>query len=185
MSLAEAIQQAEFINPQHREGLNKVLNNEFPGEVEKWLYSRNVDYNTLSQGDIINQIPVCFINKKGSVIKGVDTVALISNVCDMQPTRRDYISVSPIIPLDDVAAEISSNILTDIRNYKIIRFFYLPSNGTFPESCIDLSRVVSISSFYINQLKEHQSSQFILSFSQYGHYLFLIKLTHHLARLEK
>ncbi len=191
MTLEDAIQRASIILPEHKKEFFKHLQN-LPDEIYKWLYfERLADANSLSQGDILMNIPICFIDEEGDTIAGEDYVAMISNICDMQPRRKEFIIVSPIIFFDEYKKELIKakkgidNTLNDIRKNRIFSYFYLPSENRIPESFIDFSRMVSVSSIYLNNIKLKKAEQCLLSLSQYGFYLFLIKLTFHLARMEK
>ena len=183
MTLDEVIQRAQAILPEHKKEFIKVLS-DFPDGIEKWLFSPNVrDPESLYQGDIVLDLPTCYIDNDGDIVEGQDSVALISNTCDIQPERRDFLIVSPIITFDDYRKSFTlgkpniGNSFTQIRKNLIFRFFYLSTTNDFPESFIDFSRMVSISNFYINSLKETKPEKFALTLSVYGFYLFLIKLT--------
>lgn len=191
MTLEDAIHQANIILPEHKEAFIKQLK-KFPYGIEKWLYhdSLVVPYS-LHQGDILLNLPTCFIDEDGDIVEGRDFVALISNTCDMQPGRRDFVIISPIVSFDEYKEHLIvhtkkdvENVLMDIQKNRIFSFFYLPLKGTLPESFIDFSRMVSISSTYVNNIKNSLPEKCLLSLSPYGFYLFLIKLTFHLARME-
>lgn len=128
-----------------------------------------------------------YMDEDGDVVKGDDVVALISNTCDMQPARQDFIIASPIVSFDELEGDAAAieSLRADIRRNKIFRYFYLPAQNDFPESFIDFSKMVSISSPFLNGIKQNSPQQCILSLSQNGFYFFLIKLTFHLARMEK
>jgi hypothetical protein len=190
MTLEDAIHQANIILPEHKEEFIKQLKR-FPYGIEKWLYRDSlVIPDSLYQGDILFNLPTCFIDEEGDIIEGEDFVALISNTCDMQPGRRDFVIISPIVPFDEYKEHLIhtkkdvENVLMDIRKNRIFGFFYLPPREMIPESFIDFSRMVSISSTYVNNIKISLPEKCLLSLSPYGFYLFLIKLTFHLARME-
>jgi hypothetical protein len=190
MTLDDAIEKASIILPEHRKELAAYLKN-LPDGIEKWLYRSNIaDPQSLYQGDVLINLPTCFVDEVGDVVKGDDVVALISNTCDMQPARQDFIIASPIVSFDELkenegdAANIE-NLCAEIRGNKIFRYFYLPAQDGFPESCIDFSRMVSINSTFLNSIKRYSPQQCVLSLSQNGFYFFLIKLTFHFARMEK
>lgn len=193
MSLEEAINNSSIILPEHRAELTRYLDM-FPDGVEDWLYhSEIVNPESLIQGDIILNIPVCFIDDSGDVLSGQDIVALISHSCDMQRERQDFIIIAPVVTFNEYKSltnyennkQSIDSLIADIRANKVFRYFYLPPKNGLPESFIDFSRMVSISSAFINSIKTNHSEDCILSLSQYGYYLFLIKLTFHLARMER
>ncbi len=187
MTLEDAIAKAQLILPEHKKEFTSLLE-KFPKNIDQWLYRSPIDPASLYQGDILVDIPVCFIDDDGDTVKGIDYVAMISNTCDMQPARKETVLASPIVVINELADHLKAvgnkgidNKLEDIRSNNIFSFFYLPEHGNFPESFIDFSRMITITSDYINRI---YSGKRILSLSQYGFYLFLIKLTFHLARME-
>lgn len=187
MTFEEAIDRSSIILPEHKKEFAMLLA-KFPAGLEKWIYGVRAESNSLFQGDILVEIPVCFIDEDGDTVQGIDPIAMISNTCDMQPDRKEFVIASPIIPITDFEEHLRSigetgtdTKLTDIRRNRIFSYFYLPQYEGFPESFIDFSRMVTISSLYINRVF---SGKRTLSLSRYGFYLFLIKLTYHLARME-
>ncbi|KAF0143830.1 MAG: hypothetical protein Q7T83_01160 [Thermodesulfovibrionales bacterium] len=193
MALEDAINRSSVILPEHKPELLRCLKT-FPVNLEKWLYGVGIaDASTLFQGDIILDIPVCFIDDSGETLLGKDAVALISHTCDMQLNRHDFIVVSPIVSFDEYKflnnyeenKERIDDLLTAIRKNDIFRYFYLPAQKGLPESFIDFSRMVTISNAFLNSIKAIKAKNCILSLSQIGSYLFLIKLTYHLARMER
>lgn len=191
MTLDDAIHQANIILPEHKECFIKQLK-KFPDGIEKWLYSESIIHSdSLCQGDILHNLPTCLIDEDGETIGAEDCVALISNICDMQPGRKEFVIVSPIVIFDEFKnSSISTgkevtDLLYDIRKNRIFSYFYLPPKNNLPESFIDFSKMISVSNNYINKIKRNAPERFLLSLSPYGFYLFLIKLTFHLARMEK
>jgi hypothetical protein len=187
MTLEEAIERSSIILPEHKKEFNALLAR-FPRDIERWLYGIPDDANSIFQGDVLVEIPLCFVDEDGDIVKGTDSVAMISNSCDMQPSRKETVIASPIISLAEYEEHLRNagetgldNKLTDVRHNKIFSFFYLPQSKSFSESFIDFSRMVTINSSYINRIF---SGKRMLSLSRYGFYLFLIKLTFHLARME-
>ena len=190
MTFEDAIHKASIILPEHKEEFIRYLN-KFPDGIEKWLYSPSlISSDSLYQGDSLINLPTCFIDDDGDTIQGEDFVVLVSNTCDMQPGRKEFIIVSPIVFLDDYKehlnqfSEKTDQVLQDIRKNRIFSFFYLPPRNILPESFIDFSKMISISNGYINNVKRNMSHKCLLSLSPHGFYLFLIKLTFHLARME-
>lgn len=183
MKFEELITNSYFNLPSHKSKLLDFIRKNFPHGVYKNLYSRNIDPYILYQGDVIKQIPVCFIDKDGNTQIGLDTVALVSNTCDMQHNRQPTIIVSPIIELSELS-HMSNDYIKDLKNNNIFRYFYLPPAGRMPESCVDFARMSTLNNVYINNLKSTVPHNCIISLSGVGFYLFLIKLTYHLARTE-
>ena len=191
MTLEDAIRETPIIRGRDKESLFKCLKDDFPRHIEKWLYADSItDSESLYQGDIVLNLPVCFIDEDGDIIGGSSVVSLISNTCDMQPGRKDFILVSPIILIkeyrkdyESIGADVESR-LTTIRNNRIFNYFYLPSKDDFEESFIDFSQAISIHSDYLNNIKTNAPDKCKVSLSRNGFYLFLIKLSYHFARME-
>ena len=96
MTLEDAIKRANIILPEHKSEFTSYLQ-KLPQGIEKWLYGTPDNPNSLYQGDILIDLPVCFVNEAGDVVKGIDYVAMISNACDMQPNRKETVIASPIV----------------------------------------------------------------------------------------
>lgn len=188
-SLPEAIRNSTVILPEHHDELIECLQ-DFPLGLEKWLYRpRVVDTESLYQADIIIEVPTCFINEEGTPVKGVDVVCLVSATCDMQDSRKEFIVTAPIIPFHELLAfapdkEKAANSIDEMRNNRVFSYFYLPEHNGLPEGIIDFTRMVAVSSRHLNKIKRTSPNHCLLSLSQLGYYLFLIKLTYYLARME-
>lgn len=187
MDLHDLIEASPNILPGHKKELYTCLKS-FPDGIEKWIYSSHVNEESLYQGDILIDIPVCFVGDDGSTYSGCDPVAMISNSCDMQSGRNETVVASRIISLLDYEKNLQETGAIDIpqqlRNIqlnKVFSYFYLPPANGFQEGFIDFSAMVTIRSDYINR---KYTEKRILSLSQNGFYLLLIKLTFHFARME-
>jgi len=192
MTLGEAILQSNIILPGHKDDFIKCLK-DFPFGLEKWLYRKIADSDSQSyQGDILHNFPICFIDEDGDAAGEERHIALISNSCDMVAGRKPFIIVSPIMTVEEytesqagVKPEKIENTVKDLKNNQIFAYFYLPKAGSLPESFIDLSKMYSIDSRYLIRERKRSTNKYIISLSDKGSYLFLIKLTYHFARLEK
>jgi hypothetical protein len=188
-SLQEAIRNSTVILPAHQNELIKCLEN-FPYGLEKWLYRTYIiDTQALYQADIIIEVPTCFINESGKPVRGVDIVCLISATCDMQDSRKEFIVTAPIVPFHELMAvaadkDQAAERIKEIRKNRVFSYFYLPKQNGLPGGFVDFTRMVAVSSRYLNGIKKTRPEYFILSLSQTGYYLFLIKLTYYLARME-
>jgi len=193
MTLEDAVNKADFILPGHKQEFIAELE-KFPEGIESWLYSNSItDSNDIYQGDVAIDIPHCFIDDSGDGAFGKTTVSFISNTCDMQPNREDYVIVAPFISIEDYHEKLKSvtdntdsinNKITSIKENKVFSCFYMPSSNTLPEGFIDFTNLASIDRDYIINLKKNSSDKFILSLSQKGFYLLLIKLNYFFARSE-
>jgi hypothetical protein len=191
-SLDDAINNAKLILPGHKKEFFEILKN-FPNDIERWLFNESVaDKESLYQGDIVLDLPVCFVWNNGKIKKGAKNVILVSNTCDMQPNRHNFIVVSPFIPIQkhkEKLSRISPNSpnkvesnLADIRKNKVFSSFYIPANNCIEEGFIDFTQMISIGSSYLNEIKKGGTASCPISLSVNGRYLFLIKLLFHIAR---
>lgn len=187
MGLKELIEGSAYIHPGHKKEFFACLQG-FPAGIDKWLYGIPEDKGSLYQGDILVDVPVCFVDEDGDIIKATDRVAMISNTCDLQPGHKETVIASLILTLADHEKFLRQNdekgvdeILRSIRENNVFSYFYLPKSDDFPESFIDFSTMVTINSDYMNSTYPDKR---VLSLSPYGFYLLLIKLTFHLARME-
>lgn len=162
------------------------------------------------QGDGIVDIPFSdFVIESGSFevvyLKGV----LLSNTCDVSPSNAEnrlsepLMNFAPIIPLDEYVRELKDSNISDsqitsfkgnLKSNRITNLFYLPELSIDDEiiqqeSFVRLDYVVSLPLSLFNSDRYEKSYQpigdRIFSFSNYGFYLFIVKLTIHLARIRE
>lgn len=167
----------------------------FPNNIDKRMYGFEGRLpDVIYQGDGINDLPI--IHLPGIEIKESKAL-VVSNTCDIDLANvRKFdsnIVYAPILNLDKYqtglrtsavysATEITTHI-NDIRQQRITQIFYLPQFGDFPESFVLLDNLVSLTSKHYARarLGEHR----MFSLSQYGHYLFLYKLSIHFTRFHE
>jgi hypothetical protein len=112
---------------------------------------------------------------------------VISNTCDAQPGMADFMLVAPVISLADyrensaLEGENLKNHISALRDNRISQLIFLPPRGGLADSFADLGNICPISSTYFHS--KHAQAR-LVSLSQYGHYLLLIKLAYHLTRPE-
>lgn len=74
--------------------------------------------------------------------------------------------------------------LSDLRKQKITQIFYLPKGGKlFEESFVLFDKINNCENTYLNREKLPQQKIFTLS--NYGFYLFLIKISIHFSRIRE
>ena len=103
----------------------------------------------------ITDIIAAGIHPKQIIANTIETSAIIiTQTCDAQ--RREFISVCPIFPLEQMKHDLAekwgkqrvSNFIEDLRNHKINYYLYLPAINTnkvsVPESYVDLQVINSL-----------------------------------------
>ena len=165
----------------------------FPENIDGRLYTLKLNKeNTIFQGDGIKNIPVISLPVE-NVFNA--KVMVLSNTCDIDPQNKRHfnaqICYAPIISLDKYINVLKSNNLsTDaieghlkiIRKQEITQIFYLPYHPEIGgEAIVFLDRINNLDRRYI---KEEQIPDLrLFTLSDYGFYLFLIKLSIHFTRL--
>lgn len=118
---------------------------------------------------------------------------ILSNTCDISPENKRYFRASvcyaPIFNLEKyrgkLAAahgqEAASSHVEAIRNQRITQLFFLPKGGALADdSFIHLDQIISLP---VESLPNDPPKGRLFSLSQYGHYLFLLKLSIHFCRM--
>ena len=167
----------------------------FPFNIDSRLYTDYLkDSNLIYQGDGISDMLV--INLPNPDIKPVPSV-ILSNSCDidMKNSRlfSSQIVYTPIFNLKKYQIALSKNSnkrkeqidshIESIKKQEITQIFYLPKiNEKLEDSIIFFDRVCNASNDSIkrNKLK----SKRVFTLSDYGAYLFLLKLSIHFTRIQ-
>lgn len=166
---------------------------DFPENIDRRLYTTYLNDEIIYQGDGL--IKMLAVNLPDVNLKSVDGMVL-SNTCDIEQSNKrpfpSQIIYSPIINLERYKAGLVSTIgseervnnhILEIRKQKITQIFYLPSLGdVLDESIIFLDRIFNIANDYID--RPTLSKVRIFSLSDYGNYLFLLKLSIHFTRIQ-
>lgn len=166
---------------------------DFPDNLDSRLYTNYLKDEIIYQGDGLRKMLA--VNLPDVNLKSVDGMVL-SNTCDVEQSNKrpfpSQIVYSPIINLERYKAGLISTIgseervdnhILEIRKQKITQIFFLPSLGdVLDESIIFLDRVFNIANDYID--RPTMSKTRIFSLSDYGNYLFLLKLSIHFTRIQ-
>ncbi|KLT73588.1 hypothetical protein PL75_01150 [Neisseria arctica] len=170
-------------------GFIKNLEN-FPDNTN---YYTSYHYDDELQGDGWSGLDIVNIETlKTTSIKGI----ILSNSCDISPeNKRDIptnIIFAPIIKLDMykdklIQSGISKSRIDSkidaIKKQRVTSLFYLPKlEEEFPESIVVLDDVRSLPINYFQNKKLEQQTNKIFTLSQFGFYLFLIKISIHFCR---
>lgn len=159
---------------------------QFPIGYEKWVYSPSLPDETY-QGDMFKDAPFIGIDDDGDMVRAEFIGMIISNTCDVQPGREEFVLVAPVIDLEDyrntspLKGQDLENHVRDLTQNKISRLMFLPESQGMPRSFVDFGKISAVSLSYFHR---ELSQKRLLSFSQCGHYVMLIKLAYHLSRPE-
>lgn len=182
MSLEEAVRQSRVIPQNRKESLiSDVVRSDF-----KWLVANPHTEIERLQGDFMQSVPVCFLDKGEQVLCKRMPVMLISNSCDLVSNRSIFVNLAPVFDLSGFLAahgKNNSNFADALRLNKIKNLFYIPWLSIFPGGAVvRLDMISSVPSSFIDEAVTN-SSRFA-SFTQNGYYYLLMKLTHFLVRSE-
>jgi hypothetical protein len=148
------------------------------------------------QGDALNEMPFMTFNIDKEPIPC--KVLVLSNSCDInQDNSRAFAShilYTPIYSLSAYKERLESsglnkerliNHIGDIRNQLITKILYLPEHEIGPsQDCIVfLDRICHCDSSFVDL--ESLEKRRLFSFSNYGFYLFLLKLSVHFTRIRE
>ena len=121
---------------------------------------------------------------------------ILSNTCDMDLSNNrmfpSSIMYAPIIKLSKYQSVLSQhcydvnkikNHISNLKQQKITQIMYLPAKGNMEESLVFLDRIFNINNKYID--RENLKNIRLFSFSDYGFYLLIFKLSVHFSRIQE
>jgi hypothetical protein len=178
----------KFLSSSSNEELFSCLK-DFPNNIDSRFYSDSVFKikNTGIQGDGMEDF--LFFNwQKNQTIKS--NAMILSNSCDIsfenKRTDTPFISYCPMISLAKYIKKLkiegknASAIELSIKNQEVTSMFYLPKGQGLSEDKIAMfDRVQSCPNNEETRLKAKK----IFTLSNYGFYLFLLKLSIHFTRI--
>lgn len=190
----------QYLSGEEKDVLKKELKN-FPTDGTKdTVYTSTLnDANYLLQGDGINKMP--YLSYPYTIQKDIPAI-LLSNTCDMSldnsKTRinRCRILYAPLIQFDKYETMLRKNYLEakdqqridshlkDIKSQSITQALFLPKGGNLQyDAIVFFDRAINI------PLNEEEVKQMcdkrIFSFSNFGFYLFLLKISIHFTRIQE
>jgi hypothetical protein len=182
----------KFLSADSKRALFEGLR-QFPDNIDDRLYTNRLrDDPIVYQGDGIQNLPFLIMPE----MKARQVAAIIiSNSCDIDTKNpRNFPSkvvYAPMLKLESHRSmlirkgvsepEINSHI-ESMRRQEITQVFFLPAQGLLKQdSFVLLDRLISCDNEFIDRNILHESRLF--SLSDYGHYLFLVKISMHFCRL--
>lgn len=184
----------KFLSAESDRELFKGLK-DFPDNIDERLYTTYLqDNKIIYQGDGLKNLLV--VNLPKSEIKPVPGI-ILSTTCDIDlQNERNFpsqIVYAPIFSLEKYRQALLNNSkksieqITDhinaIKKQQITQIFYLPKfDGKIEESIVFLDRVNNMPNTLIE--RDKITSNRIFTLSDYGAYLFLLKLSIHFTRVQ-
>lgn len=183
----------KFLSPESQKELFEGLK-DFPENIDSRFYTSSlVDSKLIYQGDGI--IDMLTVNLPDPTIRPAPSI-IISNTCDIDLNNPrnfpSHLIYSPIINLSKYhnallkktnksIQQINAHI-ADIRKQYITQVFYLPKiSGKLEESIVFLDKICNFPNKSFNRTNLNEKRLFTLS--NYGAYLFLLKLSIHFTRM--
>lgn len=150
--------------------------------------------NYFLQGDGISKMP--YLNFPNTDVHPIDAI-LLSNTCDMSTENKRLndcrIMYAPIIRYDKYVAMLEKssipasrlvNHLTDIKAQKVSQILYLPKGGKMDyEGIVFFDRAISLP--LKEELVNSKCKDKLFTLSNFGLYLFLLKLSIHFTRIQE
>jgi len=160
---------------------------------DRFYTQAHKDSPTIFQGDGLNELII--IDLPNTAIKSGKGIVL-SNTCDISQENRRWIQARLLYAtildlavyttfLKDKGIEDTriSNHVQSIKDQYITQIFYLPGlAGVINESIVFLDRILNLPSSHIKP--EEVTAKRIFTLSDYGHFLFLFKLSFHFTRFQ-
>lgn len=183
----------KYLSPQTHRNLFEGLQ-QFPDSLlngDNFYSNReNIDSCVLYQGDGI--VSLKFANLKDFKFKEANGV-VISNTCDVSLENErlspSYVLYAPMMELRLYQKILLTKFpekrvmdhISDVEHQRVTQLFFLPARAKFPENILFLDKITSCPNEFIERATLREKRLFTLS--QYGHYLFMIKLSIHFTRL--
>lgn len=197
MNFLEEIQKylPTYLTPESKDELLDGLR-QFPDNINDKIFTSVLEKEEIIyQGDGFKDL--LFTNLPAKEIAGGKGM-VFSNTCDINPeNKRAYttnIIYAPIIDFKKFINSLEENNILDseglgslvenIKKQRVTQLFYLPKYGRLSEEAIVfLDRINNCDVHYIS--KKDIPSLRLFSLSNYGLYIFLVKISMHLTRIQE
>ncbi len=165
----------------------------FPANMDSRFYTNYLKDRIIYQGDGITSLPT--INFDTMERKDCLSIVL-SNTCDIDAANKrlfnSQIVYAPIIELkkykcileqSGISAEKIERHIESARVQELTQILYLPQFGeSFNESIVFMDRIFNVDNRFLDRGNLNDSRVF--SLSDYGAYVFLLKLSIHFTRIQ-
>ena len=166
---------------------------DFPNNIDSRFYnSYNLDDNILYQGDCLKDIPAFNLPDIRTKLSQSMT---ISNTCDMDLNNKRLwntrILFSQIILLEKLEKALYqkfsedriSNYISSLKKQQITNAFYLPKSKNLDEAIVFFDYTNSFDINFVD--RESLKVKRLVSLSNYGFYILLLKLSIHFTRIQE
>jgi hypothetical protein len=197
----------KYLTPEQQEKLFQSVLENFPFSTDpNQIYSNISDISYYYQGDCLIDIPFSIFNR-GKFETAYLVGIIASNTCDISPDNKRFdlpnIQFSTVFSLKEYILVLEhrkinksriTSFIDDLRNNRISNLLYLPEkrngdNVILEESFVrfDSNVTLPISAFSDETYDKNYAPKGdrLFSFSNYGFYLFLIKLSIHYCRFRE
>lgn len=184
----------KFLSSDSERELFKGLK-DFPDNIDERFYTNYLkDSKIIYQGDGVRDLLI--VNLPQNVIKPAPSI-ILSNTCDIDIQNKrvfpSQVVYAPIFNLEkykkallsksEKSKEQINDHIISIRKQEITQVFYLPKyDGVIEESIVFLDRLNNMPNKIIERDKIETKRLFTLS--DYGAYLFVLKLSIHFTRIQ-
>ena len=186
----------KYLSAESQEKLFEELGR-FPENIDSRLYTSHLKHSqTLYQGDGIAELQFADAEKQEFLkVKGI----VVSNTCDTDPVNKrnfiPYVTFAPLFRLKVYEEKLKAkkaqsewsavdNHIDSIRKQKVTQFFFLPAFDKDHEDLfarLDILQSVSTKAVSAEAMLEAR----LFTLSDYGFYLFLLKLSLHFSRIQE
>jgi hypothetical protein len=173
--------------PEHLKSFASDLR-KYPVDYPKWFYGQPP--KEIYQGDVIAEARTALIDDDGTGSYREGAVVVISNTCDVQPNRDDYLLLAPLLTLEEryecvtLTGQARIDHFHDLKRNRLASIMFFPAVEGMGDSWLDFTKICPVSSEYFYSKKLRILDQRVASLSQKGHYFFLMKLAYHFCRPE-
>ena len=182
-----------------KEALRQFTVEERGKEINYTNFYRSYDHAYFMQSDLIKEIRISnWDDEKAEFQKGYTDAIIISNTCDISFENKQDVNTkqclfAPLIDFNEYLADLETagynkdKILNFSQNVKAqlrTNIFYLPVHfKEGKEYIILLDNIFWFPTAELNSYIDNIDENRITSFTHFGFYLFILKLSYHLCRL--
>jgi hypothetical protein len=197
----------KYLTPEQQDDLFKKVQENFPFSIDpNIIYTEIEDKNFYYQGDALKEIPFSHFNK-GKFKTVFNDGVIISNTCDISPENQrldfPFIQFAYIYSLNEYIVLLKQNgikderirtFISDLKSNRISNLFFFPekkiNNSIIIEESFvrfDLNTSLPVNSINSSNynIEYAPNGDRLFSLSNYGFYLFLIKLSVHYCRFRE
>ncbi|MCQ2976348.1 MAG: hypothetical protein MJ211_16220 [Bacteroidales bacterium] len=185
----------QYLSANEKDSLKKELGEFSKNGTQKNIYTNALDKaNYLLQGDGICNVQYC--NFPNTEIRQIP-VLLLSNTCDMSLDNKRInpcrVSFAPLINLEKYQNQLLISLkdkdrveshINDIKKQHITQILYLPKGGKLEyEALVFFDMAISLP--LNDELVKNMCENKLFTLSDFGFYLFLLKLSVHFTRVKE